>query len=69
MTVYNIFLRKLHWLMHRREKEAEGREELQFHLAEEAEECQAANEEAQGAARRELGNLTLIEKDKREAWG
>jgi macrolide transport system ATP-binding/permease protein len=67
----NIFLRKLHWLMHRREKEAELREELQFHLAEEAEECRAegsTNEEAERAARCELGNLTLIEEDTRAVW-
>lgn len=68
----NSFFRKLHWLMHRREKEAEVREELEFHLAEEAEECQAkgsTNEEAARAARRELGNLTLIEEDTRAVWG
>lgn len=68
----NSFFRKLHWLMHRREKEAEVREELEFHLAEEAEECQAkgsTNEEAARAARRELGNRTLIEEDTRAVWG
>ncbi|HYY72855.1 MAG TPA: ABC transporter permease, partial [Candidatus Bathyarchaeia archaeon] len=67
----NIFLRKLSWLRHRREKEAELREELQFHLAEEAEECHAeglTNEEAERAARRELGNLMLIEEDTRAVW-
>lgn len=67
----NIFLRKLRWLMHRREKEAELREELQFHLEEEAEECRAegsTSEEAERAARRELGNLMLIEEDTRAVW-
>lgn len=68
----NIFLRKLRWLMHRREKEDELREELQFHLAEEAEENRAegsTNDEAERAARRELGNLMLIEEDTRAMWG
>ena len=32
----NSFFRKLHWLTRRFDKEAELREELQFHLAEEA---------------------------------
>ena len=68
----NIFLRKLRWLTHRRKKEAELREELEFHLTEEAEECHEeglTNEEAQRAARRELGNLMLIEEDTRAMWG
>ena len=66
------FFRKLRWLTERRHKEAELREELQFHLDEEAEERQAAGmaeEEARWAARRELGNLTLIQEDTRAAWG
>ena len=53
-----------------RRKEAELREELQFHLDEEAEERQAsrvAAEEARWAARRELGNVTLIQEDTRAA--
>jgi hypothetical protein len=36
------FFRKLSWLAHRRRKEAELREELQFHLDEESEQRQAA---------------------------
>ena len=66
------FFRKLHWLTKRREKEAELHEELEFHLAEEADEREAAGlgkEEARRAARRELGNLTRVEEDTRAAWG
>ncbi len=65
-------LRKLAWLARRREKEAELREELQFHLDEEAAQRQAdglAEEDARWAARRELGNLTLVEEDTRAMWG
>ena len=68
----NSFFRKLKWLTHRREKEAELQDELQFHLAEEAEECAAegsTDEEAARAARRELGNLMLIQEDTRAVWG
>src|SRR5215467_4272486 len=66
------FFRKLRWWMKRRDKEAELREELQFHLAEEAGDREAAGlgkNEAQCAARRELGNLTLVEEDTRAVWG
>ena len=38
----NAFLRKLGWLAHRRRKEAELREELEFHLSAETEERKAA---------------------------
>src|SRR5262249_39370527 len=68
----NSFSRKLRWLMHRRDKEAELREELQFHLAEEAAEREGAGlgeEDAWRAARRELGNRTLVEENTRAAWG
>jgi macrolide transport system ATP-binding/permease protein len=61
----NSFFRKLRWLMQRRRKEAELHEELQFHLEEEAE--QRCGDRI--AARRELGNLTLVEEDTRAAWG
>ena len=53
----NSFLRKLHWLTRRRDKEAELHEELRFHLDEEAEQRQEhglAEDEARWAARREL---------------
>jgi putative ABC transport system permease protein len=65
------FFRKLSWLAQRPRKEAELREELQLHLDEEAEERQAqglAPEEARLAARRELGNLTLLKEDTRATW-
>ena len=65
------FFRKLRWLMRRPDKEAELQEELQFHLEEEADERQAqglAGEEARRAARRELGNVALVQEDTRAAW-
>ena len=66
------FFRKLHWLTERRQKEAELRQELQFHLDEESEALRRyglTEHEARSAARRELGNLTLIQEDTRAAWG
>src|SRR5882724_2066004 len=66
------FFRRLGWLMQRRRKEAELREELQFHLEEEAEQHQAkglAEEQSRWLARRELGNLTLLHEDTRAMWG
>src|SRR5690348_16728163 len=48
------------------------REELAFHLEEEAGERRARGlpaEEAKWAARRELGNLTLLHEETRAAWG
>jgi predicted permease len=66
------FFRRLGWLARRRRKEAELREELQFHLKEEAEQYQReglAEEQARWAARRELGNLTLVQEDTRAMWG
>jgi macrolide transport system ATP-binding/permease protein len=66
------FFRKLRWLTQRLDKEAELREELQFHLEEEADQREAdglAEGEAGRAARRELGNLTLVAEDTRGAWG
>src|SRR5437879_6263268 len=68
----NAFFRRLRWLAQRSRKEAELREELQFHLDEEAELHQAeglAEEQARWAARRELGNLTLLQEDTRATWG
>src|SRR5712691_1128900 len=68
----NSFFRKLRWLTERRSKEAELRDELQFHLDEEAEQRQAeglARDEARFAARRELGNLALVQEDARAMWG
>src|ERR1700722_6451937 len=66
------FFRKLKWLAERRGKEAELRAELQFHLEEEAEERQAeglATDEAPRAARRDLGNTTLLQENTRAMWG
>ena len=66
------FFKKLSWLTKRRRKETELEEELQFHLQEEAEERRAhgsTDEEAQYAARRDLGNYTLVREDTRAAWG
>ena len=60
--------RKLSWLWRRRIREEELRAELQFHLDEEAEERQAqglADEEARLAARRDLGNITLVQETTR----
>jgi hypothetical protein len=66
------FFRKLLWLRQRSDKEGALREELQFHLGEEAEERQEhglEEDEAQWAAQRELGNLALITENTRAAWG
>jgi macrolide transport system ATP-binding/permease protein len=57
------FFRKLKWLFGRRRREEELREELEFHINEEAE--QAGHD----AARRELGNITLLREDTRSVWG
>ena len=66
------FFRKLRWLTQRDRMEAELREELQFHLEEEAEERQAvglAEDQARWAARRDLGNFVLVQEDTRATWG
>jgi predicted permease len=66
------FLRKLWWLTDRPRIEAELREELEFHLAEEAGEHTAAGltgEQARAAAHRELGSVALIAEHTRAAWG
>jgi hypothetical protein len=65
------FFRKLSWLTQRRRKERELREELQFHLDEEAEQRQAeglAKDQARWAARRDLGNFTLLQESTRAMW-
>src|ERR1700730_2593322 len=68
----SAFFRKLSWLGHRRQREEDLREELQFHLDEEAEQLRlegmSANEAA-GTARRDLGNVLLLREDARAAWG
>jgi macrolide transport system ATP-binding/permease protein len=66
------FFRKLLWLTRRRTQEEELREEIEFHLSEEAEQGQAdglALDEARWAARRSLGNLTSVKEDVRAVWG
>ena len=66
------FFRKLSWFAGRRRKEAELNEELQFHLEEETDERRAeglAVQAARAAARRELGNLGLVQENTRAAWG
>ena len=59
----NENLRKLRWLFARRRREKDLEDELAFHLDEEAE------ERGYDAARRDLGNLTLIKEDTRHMWG
>jgi putative ABC transport system permease protein len=68
----STFFRKLQWFTRRTTKDAELREELQFHLEQEMEERQddgLTEPDARLAARRGLGNLALIEEDTRAAWG
>ncbi len=65
-------IRKLRWWIGRTDKEAELREELQFHLEEEAQEHREAGlsaDEARWRAHRELGNLALVSENTRAAWG
>src|SRR5882672_2190108 len=66
------FIRKLKWLIGRRKREAELRAELEFHLDEEVEERQAAGgaaDDVRWAARRELGNVALVQENTRSVWG
>jgi len=68
----NSLLRKLRWLTQRTDKEAELREELRFHVEEEAEQRRNGGLEedaARFASRRELGNLALVQENTRAAWG
>jgi predicted permease len=63
--------RKFTWWLQRRRKEDELREELQFHLTEEASERRAdglSEDQARWAARRELGNVTLLQEHARTLW-
>ena len=65
------FFQKLRWWAQRRRKEDEFREELQFHLNEETEQRRAdglGNDEARWAARRDLGNVTLLHENTRVLW-
>ncbi len=68
----SAFVRKLKWLAQWRRKEDELREELQFHLDEEAAEFEAAGltkHLAKRAARRDLGNITFVQESTRAEWG
>jgi predicted permease len=63
--------RRFQWWLQRNRKEDELREELEFHLAEEASERQAGGlpaSESTWAARRELGNATLLRENVRAMW-
>jgi macrolide transport system ATP-binding/permease protein len=67
----NPFLLKLRSLLYSRRKEDDLRDELQFHLDEEAEERQAGGlpaKEARAAARRDMGNVTLVQEETRAVW-
>jgi predicted permease len=64
-------LRRLRWWLQGSRKEQELREELQFHLAQEAEERRAAGmraDEARCAAQRDLGNEARVREDARAVW-
>ena len=68
----NAFFRKLGWLIGRRSREDELREELEFYLEAEIEERESmgvSREQARYAALRELGNVTLLREDTRAVWG
>jgi macrolide transport system ATP-binding/permease protein len=65
------FFRRVQWWLQRNHKENDLREELEFHLAEEASERQAdglTEHEARWAARRDLGNTTVLREDVRTLW-
>jgi hypothetical protein len=67
----NAFVRKLQGLLRLRDKEAELRAELRFHLEEEAEQGRTdglAPQEARLAALRKFGNVTQIAEDTRALW-
>jgi len=65
-------LNRLRALVRRSRRDAEIRDELRFHLDEEEDERRAAGlsgVQARAAARRDLGNPTLVAEDTRAAWG
>lgn len=64
-------LRKFTWWAQRRRKEDELREELQFHLEQEADERRSdglSDDQALRAARVDLGNVTIVREDVRSLW-
>ena len=63
--------RKLGWLLRRRHREEDLQAELRFHIEETAEEHRlkgVSPQEAERAARQDLGSLTLVTEDTRAAW-
>jgi len=63
--------RRLAWWLRGSRKEAELREELQFHLTEEAEDRRTRglrDDEARWAAQRDLGNEARVREDVRAIW-
>jgi hypothetical protein len=66
------FFRKLGWIAWRRRKQAELRDELDFHLAEEIDERKAGGldeDDARFSARRDLGSIALICENTSSTWG
>lgn len=64
-------LKRLRWWLQGTRKEAELREELQFHLSQEAEEQRVQGlreDEARSAAQRDLGNEARVREDVRAVW-
>ena len=64
-------LRRLSWWLRRRRKETELREELRFHIEEEADRLQEdglAQDQARWAAHRDLGNVTRLREETRTLW-
>jgi macrolide transport system ATP-binding/permease protein len=65
------WVRRIAWWLNRKSREDTLREELQFHLDEEARERREdgmTEEDATWAARRDLGNVTMLREDARAAW-
>jgi len=63
--------RKFRWWLQRRRREDDLREELQFHLSQEADDREAdglTRDQARQAAHRDLGNATLVREDTRTVW-
>jgi predicted permease len=63
--------RRLTWWLQRRHREATLHDELEFHVAEEREQRRAEgmpDEDAAWAARRDLGNVTMLREDARRWW-
>jgi macrolide transport system ATP-binding/permease protein len=63
--------RKIQWWLQRRRREDDLREELAFHLAEEASERQVVGlpeDEAKWSAQRDLGNTGLLQEEVRALW-